>query len=206
MLINKNPYIFSSVSQELYTGVLPSRIYSNRNSKKIVDIVKKLCLEHQKKDNGYPQMSAVLCEELLIEISRNYAHQQPSPVNKGLYQKISPAITYIMCSYDENITVKELAKICFLSETHFRKIFKDVTGFSPMDYIYRIRVSAAKSMLKTKTLSVLQICTAVGYSSQTSFNKHFKHYTGITPSEYLKNNEPQKNYYLNSLPNIRLFM
>lgn len=186
-IIQDNPYIFSSVSRKLYDGILPSRIYSNRNSKRVINIVQKLCRELQDKSEGYSQMSSALCAELLIEISRNYEYQTPSMVNKGLYEKISPAITHIMRFYDENITVKELSGMCFLSETHFRRIFKTATGFSPLDYIYRIRISAAKSLLKTNTLSILQICNTVGYNSQTSFNKHFKHYVGITPSEYLHN-------------------
>lgn len=186
-LIKENPHLFSSVSSSLYKGNLPSRIFSTRNSKKVVDIILKLLQEQSEKKDGYSEMSSALCAELLIEISRNYPNVSTKIVeDNDFYQKISPAVSYILRFYNEEITIEHLSKLCFLSESHFRKIFKQVTGLGPLDYIHQVRISAAKSLLKIKSIPISQICYDVGYHSQTSFNKHFKHYTGTTPSNYLK--------------------
>lgn len=186
-LIKENPHLFSSVSNSLYNGNLPSRIFSTRNSKKVIDIILKLMQEQSKKKDGYFEMSSALCAELLIEISRNYTPVSAKVVeDKDAYQKISPAISHIIKFYNEEITIEQLSKICFLSESHFRKIFKQATGLVPLDYLHQVRISAAKSLLKIKSIPISQICHDVGYNSQTSFNKHFKHYTGTTPSNYIK--------------------
>lgn len=188
LLINENPHIFSSVSRRLYEGSLPSRIFSPRHSKTVIDYVMRLYREQKENRDDCAEMSAALCAALLIEVSRNYRRSQPPAiVSKSCYEKVGPAIEYIMRCYDTEISARELADMCFLSETHFRRIFKQATGFAPLDYLYRIRISAAKSLLKANTLSVLQISNTVGYHSQSSFNKHFKHYVGITPTEYERN-------------------
>ena len=186
-LIKENPHLFASVSNFLYDEKLPSRIFSNRNSRRVVDIILKLFHEQFEKKDGYFEMSTALCAELLIEISRNYPLVSEKIVkHKDDYQKINPAISHIMRFYNEEITIEQLSKICFLSESHFRKIFKQVTGLVPLDYLHQVRISVAKSLLKIKSIPISQICYDVGYHSQTSFNKHFKHYTGTTPSSYMK--------------------
>lgn len=188
-LVRDNPRIFSPVSQKLYSGLLPSCVFSPQRFGKITDIVLKLCREQREKRDGYPSMSSALCAELLIEISRSIERSRPSILkDKALYEKISPAIAYILQFYDEEISVKQLSDVCFLSETHFRRMFKQAIGLTPSEYLYQVRISAAKSLLETDSASVLQICSATGYRSQTSFNKHFKRYTGTTPSEYKSKN------------------
>ena len=143
--------------------------------------------EQNEKKDGYSEMSSALCAELLIEISRNYPRVSSKLIeDKDSYQKINPAISHIIRFYNEEITIEQLAKLCFLSESHFRKIFKQATGLVPLDYLHQVRISVAKSLLKIKSIPISQICYDVGYHSQTSFNKHFKHYTGTTPSSYIK--------------------
>lgn len=192
VLINKNrtqrkSALVLSVSHHLYNGNLPSRIFSTRNSKRVVEIILKLLQEQHEQKSGYLEMSSALCAELLIEISRNYPNMTTKIVeDKDSYQKISPAVSHILRFYNEEITIDHLSKLCFLSESHFRKIFKQVTGLGPLDYIHQFRISAAKSLLKIKNIPISQICYDVGYRSQTSFNKHFKHYTSTTPSNYIK--------------------
>ena len=182
MLIKENPHLFSMIGKKLYDGVVPSLIFSEK-TEPVLKLAARLKKELKEKAEGYIQVSAAISAEILTEIMRKY---KTSRKNHDLYQKISPAIAYIMSKYDEDITVNTLAAECFLSETHFRRIFKKATGFSPLDYIYRIRISSAMSLLKAKTMTVMHICTAVGYTSQTSFNKHFKRYTGTTPSGYAR--------------------
>ena len=138
-------------------------------------------------------MTLLLTTKLMIEIHRlTHDSSQTQIQYKSGYNKILPAISYLSTHFNEEIRSKQLADICFLSETHFRRIFKACTGLSPLDYLYQIRISSAKALLKSNTLSILEICYGIGYSSQTSFNKHFKHYTGLTPSEYIKKHRLDK--------------
>lgn len=127
-----------------------------------------------------------LTTELLVEIRRYYSDKnQGFTSNSREYLSILPAISYISAHYAENINSKQLADICYLSQTHFRRLFKEAIGTSPLDYTYQVRVAAAKALLRTKKMSVSEIALEVGYTSQTSFNKHFKRFTGKTPKEYL---------------------
>ena len=186
-MVDENMLLMHSINHILHTDRLKSRLFRTQRSKKTIDCVLELYSELTERKNNYEEMAILLTTKLMIEIERlTYDNVQTQIQYKTGYSKILPAITYLSTHFSEEIRSKQLADLCFLSETHFRRIFKSCTGLSPLDYLYQLRISAAKSLLNSHTLSILEICYKVGYTSQTSFNKHFKYYTKMTPSEYLR--------------------
>ena len=109
------------------------------------------------------------------------------PIDMKKYGMIMPALSHIALNYQDNITARELADLCFISETHLRRLFHEVLNVSPMDYLYKTRVIASKALLKTTQLSITEISQLVGYPTQTSFNSHFRKFIGMTPTQYRKN-------------------
>ena len=105
-------------------------------------------------------------------------------VNNDKKFKIQPAIDFISKNYNKEIKNDELAKICNVSTVYFRKLFKNITGTSPIAYTHNIRIEKAKEMLKSDYGTISDIAQSVGYPSIYDFSRAFKKHTGISPSKY----------------------
>lgn len=118
---------------------------------------------------------------LLNSMEKNYI---PSKNKK----KLTPALDYIASNYKDKIKNDELAAICSLSTAHFRNLFKEVMGTSPIAYVHTVRINKAKEMLRSDFKNISDIAFSLGYSSIYEFSKTFKNHIGVSPSQYIKNN------------------
>lgn len=96
-------------------------------------------------------------------------------------------LRYIEEHYHEKITLHDLAERSFYTPSYFSRLFKDTYSVTLTDFLIRTRIEKSCTMLTDTTLSVEEICGAVGYSDKTKFYRHFKEITGKTPAEYRKN-------------------
>ena len=71
-----------------------------------------------------------------------------------------------------------------LSEFHFNRLFKRGTGIQPSQYLIRLRIDAARRLLRETTRSVIEIGNEVGYTNPSHFARIFRKETGLTPSDY----------------------
>ena len=118
--------------------------------------------------------------EILSALSRERGDDKTSVA-------IKPALDYLaenFCSSD--LTCAYLARLCFLSEAYFRRLFGERFGTSPAKYIKSLRLCKAKNMLSSTAESVTQIAEKSGYSSVYYFCQDFKTETGETPTGYRK--------------------
>lgn len=105
---------------------------------------------------------------------------------------IQPALIHIHNCYMQNINIMQLTEMCQLSQTHFRRIFHEVMGCSPLDYLNSYRIKQACINLRLTNDSILDISMQVGFHTISSFNRQFLSLVGITPSEYRKTLIPEK--------------
>lgn len=96
------------------------------------------------------------------------------------------AVQYIEEHYAENFKMSFLAEKFNLSESYFRKLFKDFTGLSPVEYRNGLRVEHAKELLSRNAVSVSEVARAVGIEDQFYFSRIFKESEGISPLRYKK--------------------
>jgi len=97
---------------------------------------------------------------------------------------LAPALNHINAHYMNRITVGELADMCHLSTTHFRRLFLSIMGTSPLNFINTTRIDRAATLLQATQDAVLEIAWAVGFSSVSSFNRYFARIAGVSPREY----------------------
>lgn len=97
---------------------------------------------------------------------------------------IAPAIKHINEYYMEDFSIGDLAGLCHLSPSHFRRIFREIMGVGPLEHLNRTRIMKACSLLRMSDASVMTICGAVGFSSLSSFNRHFAATIGASPTEW----------------------
>ena len=84
----------------------------------------------------------------------------------------------------ERIDVDTVAAAAGYSRYHFVRLFKEVYGETPGQYLSRRRVERAQDLLRTANLTITEICLAVGFDSLGSFSTRFKQITGVRPSDY----------------------
>ena len=75
-----------------------------------------------------------------------------------------------------------------ISESHISTTFKKEIGISVSEYIRRMRVETAKSLLQYTEFSCLEIAEYLCFSSDCHFSQVFSRYTGQSPREYRKSN------------------
>ena len=102
------------------------------------------------------------------------------------YQKILPAITHINKNYTQSNKLSYYAELCNMSESNFRKLFKEYTGKSPIEYRIDQRIEYAKKLLNTGEMTAFEVALECGFDDPAYFCRVFKKQTGVTAGEYLK--------------------
>jgi transcriptional regulator GlxA family with amidase domain len=180
---------FSRYFQKLYPSVnlKPERILTEDNGficSGATTSFFDLCV-HLIEKFGFKDLAAICAKALLIE-----SRQSQSPYFIFDYQKyhtdttIKKAQCYMEEKFTRTISVETLASDLGISQRHFVRRFKSATGDSPLLYLQRIRVEAAKDKLEKTMRSIDEITQQVGYEDTNSFRKLFKKNTGLSPREY----------------------
>jgi transcriptional regulator GlxA family with amidase domain len=97
---------------------------------------------------------------------------------------VAEAQEYIEQHYAEPLTVQALANRFTFSRRNFIRRFKEATSNTPIAYIQRVRIEAAKRLLEGSTKSIGAIMLETGYNDNKTFRATFKKYTGYAPSVY----------------------
>jgi transcriptional regulator GlxA family with amidase domain len=91
---------------------------------------------------------------------------------------------YIESHIEEKVTIDFLADRCAMNRINFSRRFKRATKISPVDYIQRVKVEAAKRGLEAGRKNVNEVMYGVGYTDVKAFRLIFKKVAGLTPLEY----------------------
>jgi AraC family transcriptional regulator len=96
-------------------------------------------------------------------------------------QAVERAIQVMHTHLHEALTLEDLASVAYLSPSHFTRVFGRLIGIPPVEFLSALRFQAARSLLVTTPLSVIDICFEVGYSSIGSFTSRFTQLVGLSP-------------------------
>lgn len=86
--------------------------------------------------------------------------------------------------YEDKLTIESLATLINTGRRTFERRFKEATNNTPVEYIQRVRIEAAKKFLEASRKNVSEVMFDVGYTDTKAFRDVFKKVTGITPIEY----------------------
>ena len=92
----------------------------------------------------------------------------------------------ISSRYREPLTDEFMAEQVHLSRSHFRYLFKEITGIPFKRYLSAVRINAARELLEETNLSVKEICAEVGYADTSSFYRAYRNYFGVRPTAHRK--------------------
>jgi AraC family transcriptional regulator, activator of mtrCDE len=166
-------------------------IIKHETHPEICNVIQDIIQEMRQQQPGFKAVVRSLVFIMLTRLHR-ITEQTPSAAVGTLKRenlaRISPAIRHIINNFSTSLNIAELATNCYLSEPHFRKVFKEATGLPPSQYIIKFRMNAASIMLKNSNRKVIQIATDCGYTTLSSFNRSFKETFNQSPREYRKIN------------------
>ncbi|MBW9171503.1 response regulator [Clostridium estertheticum] len=121
------------------------------------------------------------CVSLVLKDLITYISSYKRSKNIDVVEKVKE---YIENNYMNDVSLDNLAHYISMSSFYLSRIFSKVEGTNIKEYIIKIRMEKAKSMLIEGKKSVKQISLEVGYLDQNYFSKAFKKYTNISPKEY----------------------
>ena len=101
---------------------------------------------------------------------------------------IAAALALLRSNHTRTLALSELAKAAHMSPFHFGRRFKQSTGFTPMEYLEKFRISRAQELtLSQPGMSFKEIATASGFGDAAYFSRIFRKRTGVSPREYRRN-------------------
>lgn len=159
------------------------RIMQTGNSSEYHQLFRKMIQELQLTRPHYEEYLSLLLRELFLLISR----QTPigiSSQNRMLQKEMEKATQYFSEHFTEEISIEQYAMDKHLSTSWFIRSFKRYNGVTPMQYILNLRITNAKTLLRTTTYSVAEVASIVGYDNPLYFSRLFKKQTGLPPSEF----------------------
>jgi AraC family transcriptional regulator len=128
-----------------------------------------------------------LANSLAVHLVRHYgseAEARPVPHGGLPAFKINRTLSTMQVRLDEELDLHRLAREAGLSDAHFSRAFKKSTGFTPSQYLIRLRMEQARRLLRETARPVVEVGLEVGYASPSHFAQVFRKEVGVLPSEY----------------------
>ena len=99
------------------------------------------------------------------------------------YQRLQPALSALTDQCAQSLPVGDYAALCDMSEVNFRKLFREYTGSSPIEYRNNQRLEEARSRLQSGEYNVSEAAESVGFSNLSFFIRLYKKKYGHTPNQ-----------------------
>ncbi|MBE6126872.1 MAG: AraC family transcriptional regulator [Erysipelotrichaceae bacterium] len=127
------------------------------------------------------------CYSLFFEMASDHSPKTPTaPSEKG---HIQAAKAYIRNNYQFPITINDVAHSVGVSPNYLANLFAKEGEPSPKQYLIRVRLETAASLLLTTPASVAEIAKTVGYPTAMHFSKSFSAFYGVSPLHYRNKGE-----------------
>jgi AraC-like DNA-binding protein len=105
-------------------------------------------------------------------------------VHPQTYKNLAHARDFMRDAYQRPINLPEISAQANLSPYHFQRVYRRTFQETPHEFLTRLRIERAKTLLARGSHNVTEACFEVGFSSLGSFSTLFTHRVGMSPSEY----------------------
>lgn len=108
------------------------------------------------------------------------------------FHNLEHTLVHLQQNIDTKLTLECMASHAELSVSHFSRLFREQTGYSPMDYFIRLKIQEACTQLILTNQTIREICFGLGYDDPYYFSRAFKKITGMSPRTYRKTHLPNR--------------
>ncbi len=152
---------------------------------KIFELLSEIEEEYINKTVGYKLMIKAKLLHIITYLIRHYQDSSKSTESitsrSKKLEKLEKVFEYINRNYAQKIELSTLAELAYMSPNYFSTFFKQSTGFTPIEYLNKMRIAKSIEMLRETDFTVAQIALECGFSNLANYNKIFKHFTETTP-------------------------
>lgn len=186
-ILDKNSYIdhsyfdFFSIPEIHLDNFLEIKVSDYPIINKILDFCFEITDKHKciGINDDYFYLAENALNTLLTAISLNFK------IIAKYDDRLDNVLQYIYMHYLEDISLDTLADIAYISKNYFIKIFKDSTSLSPYQFIKKLRLNYAVSLIRNN-VSVTEVSEKIGYENVSAFSSAMKKTYGIYPSQINK--------------------
>lgn len=139
------------------------------------------------RETGSEVIYESLARVFLVKLLQRYGEQRHDSLEFSrsfTAQHYKRVLDFVEEQFSQPITIEDLARVAGLSPAHFSRLFKEVLGDSPHQFLINYRVEQAKKMLAEPGKPLIDVALGCGFSDQPHFNRVFKKLIGLTPREY----------------------
>ncbi len=139
---------------------------------------------------GSEQLISLYLAQLLIQLYRRYtAAYRQVPVVQATKEKNEAETYHRILSYleehlSDHLTIEQICHANLIGRSQLQKLFREKNNCGVIEFFSRIKINAARQMIRSQSLNFTQIADQLGYTSIHYFSRQFKKITGMTPSEY----------------------
>jgi AraC-like DNA-binding protein len=124
--------------------------------------------------------------QLVEHVMNTLTNTLPQPIAPSLKRHhlstVEKAKDYLLQHFDQDVHLQALADHCCVSLFHFARIFKEITGWSPYQYLTSIRLHHARVLMESTEQPVSEIALLCGYSNTEHFSTAYRQRFGVAPS------------------------
>ncbi|HKI68278.1 MAG TPA: helix-turn-helix domain-containing protein, partial [Verrucomicrobiae bacterium] len=114
----------------------------------------------------------------------DYASRHALACSEAEPEAVASAKEFVQTHVEDSISLEQVVEHVHLSRFYFCKLFKKATGMTLTEYVARVRVEKAKTLLVDPALRISEVVYAAGFGSIPQFNSVFKRFVGMPPTEY----------------------
>lgn len=134
-----------------------------------------------------------LCWQELYNLCFSRLNTSASENENLLRREIQKSLDFLQENFSEPITLAELSKRAGFSESYFGHNFKSCTGYSPFEYLNRLRIVKSCELLNRTNKKITEIASLCGFNNISYFNRIFYRIMAISPSGYRNLNGQKHN-------------
>ena len=136
-----------------------------------------------------PVKSIMLIKSMLFGILYDISYTfHKHYLSNAEFSSIYEGIHYIETDISQSKSIAQIASMCHVSESYFRKAFKKYSGLSPTEYRLNKKIDQAKEFLLTGEMTVSEVAEKMDFKNIYYFSRIFTKKTGITPKQYMQIN------------------
>lgn len=181
------PNLMEEILQLLYDKKCGAFTFSPTQKQYLEKIFGKILDEVHHRSIGFEAAIQCLFTQVLIYLARyceNAIVDTSKPHLSPMHEKISDIVQYINTHYMKPLSLEYISTHFFISQYYLSRSFKQVTGFTFVEYLNSVRIREAQRLLRETDEQVIQIAHMVGFNNVSHFGRIFKAIAKNTPLQY----------------------
>ena len=128
-----------------------------------------------------------LARDLVVHLKRSGAQEQysePLQFQLQAVDRFADLAAWILCNLSQDLSIESLSQQACMSPRNFTRVFTNVFGKTPAEFVCRARINEAQRRLLVPRNNIDNVAVSVGFKSADAFSRAFERYAGMRPSAY----------------------